>query len=137
MRASSVVKPQVSLVYLTPDAELKGVEAFAPDAANGGSVTWTGGGSWGFYSFSYGANSAAVRTLCIKKDTGANTGLVALDGIQVIQGNRGGQCVIFLVHDKDRHAKQRRHNPGPIIAADIEQHPAVRFEQMRAGAELL
>ncbi len=52
-----------------------------------GSTTFTGGGTWHRYSFSWTEASGATRALAIKKDASADTSAFYIDGVQVEVGS--------------------------------------------------
>lgn len=79
---SAYIRAQNGIPYRIAVADSAGV-----NFVSGGTLGFTGGGTWHRYSFSYTEPTGATRTLVTTKASDANTGVVYHDGWQVELGS--------------------------------------------------
>lgn len=97
-----------------------------------GSTTFTGGGTWQRYSFSWTEASGATRALAIKKDASADTSAFYIDGVQVeagslttyIDGDQGGCLWLGARHSSQSMRSGTYRGGGSVVAlADLGLKP--------------
>jgi hypothetical protein len=77
---SAYVKGQNGIPYMIGVGDSNGVNLL-------GSTAFTGGGTWHRHAYSFSEASGAVRRVVIRKTSGANTGTVYIDGVNIVAGS--------------------------------------------------
>lgn len=91
-----------------------------------GSTTFTGGGTWHRYSFSWTEASGATRALAIKKDASADTSAFYIDGVQVevgslttyLDGDQEGCLWLGVPHQSASFRSGTYRGGGSVVALE-------------------